>query len=104
MGPQATDALPHYARIDDEKASEREQMRAKAQARQRVLEEERKTMLEAQQKKREECKHLRKLEVDRCRPLLGRPVRTGECTNNCTHNADFCTYRHVELRELPPHC
>lgn len=99
---EALRALPEFARVDEDKAAERELTRVQAQAKQRVQEEERQAKFEEQLRRREGCKALRNLEVARCRS--GRPVRTGDCTNSRMHNADFCTYRHPELQELPPHC
>lgn len=95
--PEAAAALPRFARIDEEKAKERDARRLALEARQ-------KAEAESRQQKKDECQRLRELEVQRCRPLLNRQLKTGVCTNTCHHNADFCTYQHSFSRDLPPHC
>ena len=102
--PEAMEALPHFANIEDEKAKQREEERGRRERRLEEREELERERLEKLSKMPEECRRLRRLEVERCRPLLGGPVRTGQCTDRWTHSADLCTYKHVDLNDLPPHC
>eukprot|EP00931_Biecheleriopsis_adriatica_P116956 TRINITY_DN92531_c0_g1_i1.p1 TRINITY_DN92531_c0_g1~~TRINITY_DN92531_c0_g1_i1.p1 ORF type:complete len:636 (-),score=107.76 TRINITY_DN92531_c0_g1_i1:59-1966(-) len=101
---EAAEALSYFHCIDEEKSRERDRQKTEAEAKQRAMEEQRRKEQDERQKRRDECKGLRRQEIERCRPFLGRSIRTGDCTNNKLHNADFCTYRHSYVKELPPHC
>eukprot|EP00933_Yihiella_yeosuensis_P014407 TRINITY_DN12943_c1_g1_i1.p1 TRINITY_DN12943_c1_g1~~TRINITY_DN12943_c1_g1_i1.p1 ORF type:complete len:634 (-),score=130.54 TRINITY_DN12943_c1_g1_i1:36-1937(-) len=101
---EALEILPEFERIDNEKKLEREKRLTELKVKQEAEAQERKQQFEIKQKKREECRRLRQIEVQRCQPLLNQRPRTGTCTDNRTHNEDFCTYKHFELKDLPPHC